>query len=455
VNDRTPAAELIARKRDGGELSPDEIDGLIARYLDGDVEDAQLSALLMAGVIRGFTEKEAVALTDAFVRSGDTVDLTDLTGPTVDKHSTGGVGDTTTLIVAPLLAAAGCQVAKLSGRGLGHTGGTLDKLEAIPGFRVDLSPAQVHAQVERIGLAVAAATADIVPADKRIYALRDVTATVPSPALIASSVMSKKLAGGASTIVLDIKVGDGAFIPTVADAVGLARLCVRIGTAHGRRTGVVVTDMSQPLGDAIGNALEVAAAIDVLRGGGSPRLREVSLVLAAAALELLGEPGATALARVTDLLDDGSALTRFRDLVSSQGGDPRVADDPRGIMEQAPHVLTWVPPPGVVGHIACRRLGELAGHLGAGRERQGDPVDPAVGLEVLVRVGDTVGDAVAVRIHARERGAGEAVLAELPGVIAVAAQGPERRPIVLERVGFEVPPSVPQSTPGGPVADRG
>jgi pyrimidine-nucleoside phosphorylase len=436
VSDRTPAPLLIARKRDGGELSAVELTGLVGRYLEGAIDDAQMAAFLMAGVIRGFSEAEAVALTDAFVRSGDTVDLSDLRGPTVDKHSTGGVGDTTTLVVAPLLAAAGCQVAKLSGRGLGHTGGTLDKLEAIPGLRIDLTPVQVHAQVEDIGLAVAAATADLVPADKRIYALRDVTATVPSPALIASSVMSKKLAGGASTIVLDVKAGDGAFSPTVADAVALARLCVGIGTAHGRRTGAVVTDMSQPLGDAVGNALEVVAAVDVLRGEGSPRLREVSLVLAAATLELLGEPAADALARVTALLDRGEALERFRAFIVAQGGDPRVADAPREVLPTAPVVVTWTPPAGVVQTIACRRLGELAGGLGAGRERQGDRVDPAVGLEVLVRVGDEVGDAVAVVVHARDRSAADEVLAALPEVITVGAGRVEGPSLVQERVGF-------------------
>jgi pyrimidine-nucleoside phosphorylase len=437
--DRTPAALLIARKRDGGELDAAEITGLIARYLAGEVDDAQMSALLMAGVIRGFSEAEAVALTEAFVASGDTVDLSDLSGPTVDKHSTGGVGDTTTLVVAPLLAAAGCQVAKLSGRGLGHTGGTLDKLEAIPGFRVDLTPSEVHAQVERIGLAVAAATADLVPADKRLYALRDVTATVPAPALIASSVMSKKIAGGASTIVLDVKTGDGAFSPTVEDSIALARLCVSIGTAHGRRTGALVTDMSQPLGDAIGNALEVIAAVDVLRGAGSARLREVSLALAAATLELLGEDAAEALRRVTDLLDRGLALERFRAFVAAQGGDARVADDPRTVLEAAPHVVSWTPASGTVQHIACRRLGELAGLLGAGRERQGDTVDPAVGLEVLVRVGDEVGDAPAVLVHARDAASGQAVLDALPDVIQVAPRTCAPLPLLHARIGFDAP----------------
>ncbi len=440
----TPAPLLIARKRDGGELSAAELRGLVGRFLDGTVEDAQMSAFLMAGVIRGFTEAEAVALTDVLLRSGDTVDLSDLTGPTVDKHSTGGVGDTTTLVVAPILAAAGCRVAKLSGRGLGHTGGTLDKLEAIPGFRTGLSVAELHAQVERVGLAVAAATGDLVPADKRLYALRDVTGTVPSPALIASSVMSKKLAGGASTIVLDVKCGDGAFLGTEAEARALAELCVRIGTAHGRRTGALVTDMSEPLGDAIGNALDVAEAVEVLRGeahgGSGGRLRTVALALAAAALELLGRDPDAARTEVERLLADGSALERFRALVVAQGGDPRVADDPRAVLPAAPHVVEWRPAVGTVTAVACRRLGELAGALGAGRTRQGEAVDPAVGLELLVRTGDPVGpDRPAVRIHAATAAAAAEALARLPELVTVGPPGAPVAPpgpLVLARVGL-------------------
>jgi pyrimidine-nucleoside phosphorylase len=435
--DTTPAPLLIARKRDGGELSADELGGLVGRFLAGAVDDAQMSAFLMAGVIRGFTEAEAVALTDVLLRSGETVDLSDLRGPTVDKHSTGGVGDTTTLIVAPLLAAAGCQVAKLSGRGLGHTGGTLDKLEAIPGFRTDLGVEALHAQVERVGVAVAAATADLVPADKRLYALRDVTGTVPSPALIASSVMSKKLAGGASTIVLDVKCGDGAFLATASEARALAELCVRIGAAHGRRTGALVTDMSQPLGDAIGNALDVAEAVEVLRGEAGGRLRTVALALAAAALELVGRAPEAAAAEVERLLDDGSALERFRDLVTGQGGDPAVVDRPREVLPRAPHVVDWVAPAGVVTTVACRRLGELAGSLGAGRARKGEAIDPSVGIELLVRVGDRVGpDGPAARVHARTAAEAEAALEVLPGLVTVGEEAPAPVPLVLARIGL-------------------
>jgi pyrimidine-nucleoside phosphorylase len=441
--DRTPVPELIARKRDGGELTADELRGLLARYLAGDMDDAQMAALLMAGVIRGFTHAEAVVLTEAFVASGERVDLSDLRGPTVDKHSTGGVGDTTTFVVAPLLAAAGCQVAKLSGRGLGHTGGTIDKLEAIPGLRTDLTIAEVHAQVERVGLAVAAATADLVPADKRLYALRDVTATVPAPALIASSVMSKKIAGGASTIMLDVKAGDGAFSPTVEDAATLAELCVSIGRAHGRRTAALVTDMSQPLGDAIGNSLEVIAAIEVLQGGGSGRLREVSLALAAGTLELLGRGEEEAREEVVELLDTGAALVRLADLVTAQGGDVRVIDEPRSVLRAAPVVRDWAPEPGTVDRIACRRLGEIAGALGAGRQRSGDVIDDAVGLEVHVRIGDVVGadgrcgERPAVRIHAADEAAAEAAARALDTALGTGEGRAERVPLLHRRIGFE------------------
>jgi len=442
ATDRTPIPELIARKRDGGELADEELRGLLGRYLAGEMDDAQMAALLMAGVIRGFSQQEAVVLTEAFIASGDRVDLGGLRGPTVDKHSTGGVGDTTTFVVAPLLAAAGCQVAKLSGRGLGHTGGTIDKLAAIPGLRTDLSIAEVHAQVESVGLAIAAATSDLVPADKRLYALRDVTATVPSPALIASSVMSKKIAGGAATIVLDVKTGDGAFSATVEDAVALAELCVGIGTAHGRRTAALVTDMSQPLGDAIGNAIEVIAAIEVLRGEGSSRLREVSLALAAGTLELLGRGRSEALEEVTGLLDDGSAFARLADLVRAQGGDASVLDDPHARLPSARVVRDWAPRAGVVDHVACRRLGEIAGGLGAGRERVSDVIDPTVGLEVAVRLGDVVDDEgrsggrPAVRIHAADEASADRAEEALEAAIGTGAQAVRPVPLIHRRIGF-------------------
>ncbi len=428
---------LIARKRDGGELSGQQIEDLIRAYMAGGVAEEQMSALLMAGVIRGFSDREAVALTDALVASGETVDLSGLRGPTVDKHSTGGVGDTTTLVVAPLLAAAGLQVAKLSGRGLGHTGGTLDKLESIPGFRVDLSPEEMRAQVESIGLAVAAATQDLVPADKRLYALRDVTGTVPSRALIASSVMSKKIAGGASHVLLDVKAGDGAFMERVEDAVGLAELCVTIGEAHGRRTGALVTDMSQPLGDGVGNALEVAEAVEVLQGRRPGRLERLCRELAAAVLELTGEPATDARARIDRIVDSGAGLERFREFVAAQGGDARVADDPWEVLPAAPVVRSWTPAGGRVVRIRCRELGELASSLGAGRHRKEDAVDPAVGLVLSVRVGDAVaeGDVVAT-VHASSEDDADRALARLAELVVFGEEDVAAPPLVHARVGL-------------------
>lgn len=428
---------LIARKRDGESIATDDLLAFVAAFVAGDVDDAQMAAFLMAGVIRGFSRDEAVTLTQALLDSGERIDLSGLRGPTVDKHSTGGVGDTTTLVVAPLLAAAGCQVAKLSGRGLGHTGGTLDKLEAIPGFRVDLSPEQLHDQVERIGIAVAAATKDLVPADKRLYALRDVTGTVASPALIASSVMSKKLAGGAQHVLLDVKAGDGAFMSSVEAAVDLATLCVEIGVAHGRRTGALVTDMSQPLGDAIGNALEVGAAIEVLRGERRGRLRDLSVSLAAGLLELTGRDPADAEAEIGRLLDNGSGLETFREFVRAQGGDPDVADRPWKVLPNAPVVQEWRPGEGVVQGFACRRLGELAALLGAGRQRQGDTLDLSVGLEVLPRTGDVVdAGAPVVRVHARTAEGAARVLGQLEGAVRIGPEPVESVPLVHRRVGF-------------------
>jgi pyrimidine-nucleoside phosphorylase len=439
VSVRLDPPRLIARKRDGHALSVDELRALLDGYLAGEVAEEQMSAFLMAGVLRGFTTDEAVTMTDVFVASGDTVDLSDLTGPTVDKHSTGGVGDTCTLVVAPLLAACGAQVAKLSGRGLGHTGGTLDKLEAIPGFRVDLTPSRLHDQVERIGLAVAAATGDLVPLDKRLYALRDVTGTVPSSALIAASVMSKKLAGGARHVLLDVKCGNGAFMTDAPAAVDLARLCVDIGRAHGRQTGALVTDMSQPLSQAVGNGLEVAHAVDVLTGQREGRFRDLCLDLASGALELTGVSAAEARSRVEQALASGDAAERFRAMVEAQEGDPAVVDRPREVLEAAPVVQTLRPGAGVVAGWDCRRLGEVAAGLGAGRRRKEDDVDPAVGLEVLAPIGTTLeADDAAVHVHARSSDDAAWAVGELRSCLHLAEGEAVPTPaLVLERVGVE------------------
>lgn len=406
---------LIRRKRMGLGLEASEVAGLVRSFLVGTVSEAQMAALLMAGVIRGFTADEAVALTAAMVESGETIDLSDLSGPTVDKHSTGGVGDTTTLVVGPLAAACGLQMAKLSGRALGHTGGTLDKLEAIPGMRVQLSPAAFKAQVERVGVAVAAASERLVPADKKIYALRDETDTVENAGLIAASVMSKKIAGGAGHIVLDVKTGDGAFMTEIARAQELARLCLQLGEAHGRRMAALVTDMSQPLGRAVGNALEVAEAVRVLQNVEQGRLTQLCLELVTALLMLAGRTPEDARRATESALRSGAALEKFRQWVATQGGDPTVADRPWSVLPRAAVRTAWKTGPGRVVVIECRRLGELAQRLSVGRGGAAEATDPAVGLEVLVSLGQELeaGDA-AVVVHARTPSDAQTAMSYLP-----------------------------------------
>jgi len=433
-------SELIARKRDGHELSEPQLRTLIEGMLAGDVGEAQIAALLMAGVIRGFSTDEAKALTAILWESGETLDLSSLSGPTIDKHSTGGVGDGTTLLVAPLVAAAGAQMVKLSGRGLGHTGGTLDKLEAIPGFDVDLEPRRMLEIVEHVGCVVAAQTDRLVPADRMLYALRDLTATVESTALIASSVMSKKLASGASTIVLDVKAGDGAFMADAQGAEELAELCVELAQNAGRRCAALVTDMDQPLGRQIGNALEVSEAIGLLRGAPSGRLAEVALELATLALSEArpldgGSDAADAVRR--DLIrrwEKGEALERLEQMIATQGGDAAVCSDPASILPSAP-LQREVPATagGTVQRISARRIGEAVARLGAGRARKGDDVDPAVGIVLEVEVGDRIaaGQRIA-QVHARSSEDAQRAVDSVQSAIALGDARP--RDVVLSRV---------------------
>jgi len=433
-------SELIARKRDGHELSEPQLRTLIEGMLAGDVGEAQIAALLMAGVIRGFSTDEAKALTAILWESGETLDLSSLSGPTIDKHSTGGVGDGTTLLVAPLVAAAGAQMVKLSGRGLGHTGGTLDKLEAIPGFDVDLEPRRMLEIVEHVGCVVAAQTDRLVPADRMLYALRDLTATVESTALIASSVMSKKLASGASTIVLDVKAGDGAFMADAQGAEELAELCVELAQNAGRRCAALVTDMDQPLGRQIGNALEVSEAISLLRGAPSGRLAEVALELATLALSEArpldgGSDAADAVRR--DLIrrwEKGEALERLEQMIATQGGDAAVCSDPASILPSAP-LQREVPATagGTVQRISARRIGEAVARLGAGRARKGDDVDPAVGIVLEVEVGDRIaaGQRIA-QVHARSSEDAQRAMDSVQSAIALGDARP--RDVVLSRV---------------------
>lgn len=430
------AAELIARKRNGDALDPDDIRALIAGYARGEVPDYQMSALAMAVYFRGLEPAELSAWTDAMLRSGDVLDLSHLSGAKVDKHSTGGVGDKISLPLAPLVAACGLRVPMVSGRGLGHTGGTLDKLESIPGFRTDLSVERFVAQVadDTLRLGLAGQTEEIAPADKRLYALRDVTATVESIPLIASSIMSKKLAEGIDGLVLDVKVGSGAFMKTEADARRLAETMVEIGRRAGCATVALLTDMSRPLGRMVGNALEVRESIDILRGEGPADVRALTLRLAAEMLMLggLARDVAEDLARTT--LDGGAALKRFARVIEAQGGDPAVLDDPDRLAK-APHVVDFVAPrAGHVGGMHTARVGLAAMCLGAGRARTDDVIDPAVGLEICATVGDRVekGQPLA-RIHHAGRGLDDC-RAHLAAAWMIADAPVAPRPLVIDRV---------------------
>src|SRR6266536_1630046 len=438
----TPVAvtpvEVITRKRDGGAVPAADLRAFVLAYATGELPDYQMSAFLMAGYLQGFSREEAGALTEAMVASGRQLDLSRLEGPTVDKHSTGGVADGTTLVVGPLAAALGMKMLKLSGRGLGHTGGTLDKLESIPGFRVERSAEELLDQVERVGLAVAAQSADLVPADKSIYALRDVTGTVANTALIASSVMSKKLAGGASNILLDVKTGSGAFMKDATAAIDLARLCVELGTAAGRRTAAVVSDMGQPLGDLIGNAAEVREAVEVLRGGRRGRLLDLCLTLTGRLAALSGIV-ATAEAgrdRARQALERGDALERFRDFVAAQGGDPTVVDD-LSLLPLAPVSQDITAPvDGWLAAVDAEAVGQVAAALGAGRQRIQDKIDPAVAVELPVKVGDRVsaGDLIG-RVAARDEAAATTAAARLLETLRWSDQAVPAPPLVHRVVG--------------------
>ena len=383
---------MIRKKRDGVELARGEIEGLVNAYTQGDIPDYQVSAWLMAVVLKGMTRPETAALTDAMLRSGDVLDLSSLPGKKVDKHSTGGVGDKTSLVLAPLAAAAGVAVPMISGRGLGHTGGTLDKLEAIPGFNVNLSVAEFRRVLEICGCAMIGQTAEIAPADRKLYALRDVTGTVESPYLICASIMSKKLAEGIDALVLDVKTGSGAFMKNEQDAVFLAELMVETGERMGKKVVALITDMDQPLGNKIGNALEVVEVMEVLRGGGPEDLRELCLELAGWMLHLGGASHTVAEGKQhsAKLISSGKALEKFRQMVELQGGDGRVIDDDNRL-PQARHTLqVSSAKAGYLASMQCEQIGTASVILGGGRERKEDSVDPAVGIVLHKKVGGRV-----------------------------------------------------------------
>ena len=411
------AVDIIAKKRDGLELTDAEIDFFIQGYTRGDIPDYQAAAWAMAVMLRGMTDQEVTDLTLSMARSGEMLDLSDVTKPVADKHSTGGVGDKVTLALAPLVAAAGQPIGKMSGRGLGFSGGTLDKLESIPGWRAELSDAEFRRQLAEIGIVVAGQTADLAPADKKLYALRDVTATVPSMALIASSIMSKKLAAGADIILLDVKVGNGAFMQTLDEAIELARLMVSIGGLAGRKVAARVTDMNQPLGLTVGNSLEVKEAIATLKGQGPADFTELILTESAHLLHLCGKVANAeeGRARVEEALHSGRALEKFRAFVTAQGGDGRVVDDPDGVLPSAPVILPLTSPrAGYLQEVRARTFGEVTVKLGGGREKKGDPIDPRVGVVLHAKIGDKVaaGD-VLCEIHARTQAEAQTAADEL------------------------------------------
>jgi pyrimidine-nucleoside phosphorylase len=432
-------ARIIERKRNGGDLSKDELDAFFVAYLRGDVPEYQMAALLMAIYFRGLSARELDALVSVMLESGEVLDLRRLPGPAVDKHSTGGVGDKASLPLVPLAAELGMYVPMLSGRGLGHTGGTLDKLEAIPGFRTDLSLADFLRVLETLGCAMIGQTAEIAPLDRRLYALRDVTATVPSIPLIAASIMSKKLAEGLSGLVLDVKVGEGAFIPEQDGALELARTMVGIGTRRGVPTRALLTAMDRPLGRTIGNALEVGEAIDCLRGGGPDDLRELVLELAAEMLLASGgeDDPVSATNRAVRALDGGGPLERFARMIRAQGGDASVVADPWKLPSSPERGVMRADRPGIVSAVVPSVLGYGLVEIGGGRKRLGDAVDPSVGFVLHVGVGDAVaaGEPVAT-VHASTEGGVDLGVEILERAVRIGEAGADvlQRPLISHRV---------------------
>ncbi|MBE3591774.1 MAG: pyrimidine-nucleoside phosphorylase [Thermoanaerobacter sp.] len=427
--------DLIMKKRDGGVLTKEEIDFIISSYTKDYIPDYQMSALLMAIYFRGMTPEETANLTMAMAYSGDVMDLSAIKGIKVDKHSTGGVADTTTLVLAPMVAACGAPVAKMSGRGLGHTGGTIDKLESIPGMRVELSEEEFIDNVNKYGIAVIGQTKNLTPADKKLYALRDVTATVDSIPLIASSIMSKKIAAGADGIVLDVKVGRGAFMKDLKSAKALAKLMVDIGNSVGRKTVAHVTNMDYPLGLAIGNALEIVEAVQVLKGQGSKDLLEVCMLLGSDMLQIAGvaKDDTEARAKLKEALDSGKALQKFKEFIKAQGGDERVVDD-LSLLPQAKYIRPWVADRDVyIKDLMALDLGLVAMKLGAGREKKEDKIDLAVGIMLGGKVGDIVreGEPIAT-IYANNEGKAEWALNEIKKYILLSDEPVERPTLIFE-----------------------
>lgn len=439
--------DLIRKKRDGGELSRDEIFHFVSGAAQGTIPDYQLAAWLMAVVCRGSTRAEIAFLTDAMLHSGEVMDFSDLRGAKIDKHSTGGVGDKTSLIVAPIVAAAGSRanpggariyVPMLSGRGLGHTGGTLDKLESIPGFRVNLTKKEFRDALEACGCALSGPTPEIAPADKRLYALRDVTATVESQGLICASIMSKKLAEGIDALVLDVKMGSGAFMKNENDAVALAELLVDTGKHMGKRTVAVITDMDQPLGNAVGNALEVEECVDVLNGKGPADVRELSIVLSARMLFLGGGAADVNEGKriAEEMIATGRARDKFQQVIRQQSGDDRVVDEPMRLPKAKSAEAIRSTRSGYISQIACEQVGKACAVLGGGREKQDEAIDPAVGIMLARKVGDAVhaGDALC-EVHYNSDSRLREALSLIETSFVVSDEPPQRRLLIRKVIG--------------------
>jgi pyrimidine-nucleoside phosphorylase len=428
--------DLIRKKRDGGELSTAEISYIVDAYTAGDLPDYQIAAWLMAVLLRGMNGAELAALTNAMLHSGEVLDLSFLPATKVDKHSTGGVGDKTSLVLAPLVAAGGLYVPMISGRGLGHTGGTLDKLESIPGFRVGLSVEEFHRVLKACGTAMIGQTEKIAPADRKIYALRDATGTVESPNLICASIMSKKLAEGTDALVLDVKTGSGAFMKQEADAVHLAELMVETGERMGKKMVALITNMDQPLGRMVGNAMEVAECIEVMQGGGPDDLRELCLHLAAWMFHVGGTAKSVADGKLlaSQIVASGKALERFRQMVELQGGDISTIDDPSRLPSADCRVEVQSPVSGYVSAIACESVGTACVILGGGREKKEDAVDPAVGIVVHRKIGDRVAAGEALyTIHCHSEAGAERARKLLEQSYTISAAAPHR-PSLIHRV---------------------
>lgn len=428
--------EIITKKRHGCELSDEEIRYFVSEYTSGNIPDYQISALLMAICFRSMNGRETATLTDAIANSGKTLDLSEFGNMTADKHSTGGVGDKTTLIVAPIAASLGCKIAKMSGRGLGHTGGTVDKLESFPGYKTDLDREEFYEQVRRAGIAVVGQSTELAPADKKLYALRDVTATVDSVPLIASSIMGKKLAAGAHTIVLDVKYGSGSFMKSAGDALELAELMVEIGERCGRRVAALITDMNSPLGYAIGNELEVIEAISVLRGGGPSDLREVALSLSSAMAALsLGIDPREARRLAEESLNTGKALKKFKEWIAAEGGDTRYIDD-TGLFTPAKFSAELrAARDGYVTEMNSELIGRVAVSLGAGRLTKNDEIDRASGIILNKKCGDKIshGD-VLLTVYTNKESSVSAALSDLSSAISIGDAAPSLPPLIYKKV---------------------